>query len=87
MTSEELQKAKNGFRATGVFGRQTTMSVAEQIQHFVHFHDSVDEINGDLDRYMAVTLEDIQRVAKRYLTRENGVTLVVVPQQQREVQP
>ncbi|MCH7874404.1 MAG: insulinase family protein [Gemmatimonadetes bacterium] len=87
VTPEELDKARNDFRAGNIFGRQTTMSVAQRIQHFVHYHDSVDEINVDLDRYMAVTAEDIQRAARTYLATENSLVLVVVPQQQEGVQP
>ena len=87
VTPEELDKARNDFRAGNIFGRQTTMSVAQRIQHFVHYHDSVDEINVDLDRYLAVTAEDIQRAARTYLATENSLVLVVVPQQQEGVQP
>ncbi len=87
VTAEELEKARNAFRASDIFGRQTGMAIAEEIQHFVHFHDSVDEINTDLDRYMSVTIDDIRRVAARYLAPANSVVLVVVPKQETAVQP
>jgi len=79
ITPEELAKAKNGFRRDFVFGRQNSMGVAESIQHYKHLHDDVSEINTDLDRYMAVTAADIQRVARTYLTAANGTTILVVP--------
>jgi predicted Zn-dependent peptidase len=65
-----------------VFSRQTSMGVAEAIQHYVHFHDSVDEINTDEKKYLAVTAADIQRVVRRYLVPDNSVTLLVVPKGQ-----
>ena len=79
VTDAELEKARNDFRAGNIMGAQTTMNLAERVQHFVHYHDSVDEIDTDLDRYLAVTRADIQRVARRYLVPENGFTIVVVP--------
>ncbi|HEX9729893.1 MAG TPA: pitrilysin family protein [Gemmatimonadales bacterium] len=87
VTPEELEKARNDFRASDIFGRQTTMAIAEEIQHFVHFHDSVDEINTDLQRYMAVTADDLHRVARTYFAPENSLFLIVVPKKQEAVQP
>ena len=79
VTAEELAKARNDFRANNIMGAQTTMNLAERVQHFVHYHDAVDEINSDLDRYLAVTRADIQRVARQYLVPENSFTIIVVP--------
>ena len=79
ITPDELEKARNGFRTSFVFGRQTSMGIAESVQHYKHFHGDVSEINTDLDRYLAVTAADIQRVARRYLDPANGTTILVVP--------
>ncbi|HEX9692275.1 MAG TPA: pitrilysin family protein [Gemmatimonadales bacterium] len=79
VTEAELQKAKNGLRASQVFGRQTAFGLAESLQHYAHNHDSLAEINTDLDRYMAVTTSDIQRVARQYLTAPNSLTITVIP--------
>jgi predicted Zn-dependent peptidase len=86
VTPEELEKAKNAFRRGYVFGRQDSMGMAESIQHYVHFHDDVAEINTDLERYLAVTLDDIRRVAATYLVPANSLTIKIVPQGQG-VQP
>jgi predicted Zn-dependent peptidase len=53
--------------------------MASSLQHYALYHDSIDEINTDIEAYLAVTLDDIQRVAETYLTRENAVTLIIVP--------
>ena len=84
ITDEELTKATNAYRSGDIFGRQTTMAIAQNVQHYVHYHNSLDEIHTDLDTYMRVTAEDIQRVARMYLTPENSFTLTVVPKSATE---
>jgi len=79
VTEEELQKAKNAYRSRNVFGRQTTYQVAEQVQHFVHYHRSLDDMHTDLERYLSVTRDDILRAAGKYLARENSYTFLLVP--------
>jgi zinc protease len=80
VTDQELEKAKNDFRASFVFGSQTTMQVAERLLHYAHYHDSMDEIHTDLDEYMKVTADDIRSVAAKYLVPENSFAIVIVPQ-------
>ncbi|HLB36739.1 MAG TPA: pitrilysin family protein [Gemmatimonadales bacterium] len=79
VTAEELSKARNDFRASNIFGRQTTMQVAERLQHYAHMHESLEDMQTDLDRYLAVTEDDIRRVAGKYLVPANSFTIVVVP--------
>ncbi len=79
VTEAELEKAKNSYRSSDIFGRQTTFAVAQNIQHYAHFHDSLAEMYTDLDGYMDVTADDMLRVARTYLARENSLTITVVP--------
>jgi len=44
-------------------------------------HGDVGVINSDLDKYNAVTAEDIKRVAQKYLTQANRTVVTVVPAQ------
>ena len=77
VTPEELTKAKNTFRAGYIHTRETTLGRAEALHHYDMFHGSVAEINADLERYLAVTADDIRRVATRYLDPANAVVIVV----------
>jgi predicted Zn-dependent peptidase len=79
ISEEEVTKARNDHRAGTIFGIQTTMSVSEQLQHYAHYHSSLDEIHTELDQYLAVTGADIQRVARTYLVPENSLTITVLP--------
>jgi predicted Zn-dependent peptidase len=53
------------------------MGKAEELHHYLTFHDSIDEINTDLERVLAVTSEDLKRVASTYLD-PNNLTVVIV---------
>src|SRR5256714_15257514 len=77
ITPAELEKAKNVLRAGFIGNRETTLGKAEELHHYLTFHNTIDEINTDLDRLLAVTSDDVKRVANTYLAPGN-LTLVVV---------
>jgi len=77
VTAAELEKAKNLLRSGFIANRETTMGKAEELHHYLTFHDSIGEINTDLERVLAVTSEDLKRVATRYLD-PNNLTVVIV---------
>ncbi len=79
VTAEELQKAKNVFRAEFVRGHETALGRAEELHHYQMFHASLAAINTDLDRYLSVTADDIRRVASKYLDPANAVDVIVQP--------
>ena len=79
VTDEELTKAKNTFRAGFVHTRETTLGKAEELHHYDMFHPSLAEINTDLERVLAVTADDVRRVAAKYLDPANAVVIVVKP--------
>ena len=77
VTADELAKAKNILRASFITSRETTLGKAEELHHYLLFHDGLEEINTDLGRILAVTAEDVKRVADTYLDPAN-LTLVIV---------
>ncbi len=79
VSDAELTKAKNQFRAGYIGNRETALSRAEEIHHYLMFHDSLSEINTDVVRYLAVTVADIRRVASTYLDPANAVIVTVKP--------
>jgi predicted Zn-dependent peptidase len=79
ISDDELNKLKVSFKSDFVRGRQTVLNKAEALHHYILFHDNVADINSDLDRYLAVTADDIQRVAKKYLTQDNRTAVTAMP--------
>ena len=79
VTPEELTKAKNTYRAQFISSRETTLSKAEALHHYLYFHDDIGEINTELEAVLAVSAPDLQRVAKTYLVPANSVVMIVKP--------
>jgi len=79
ITADELEKAKNVLRAGFIDTRETTYGKAEELHHYLTFHASIDEINSDLDHLLAVTGDDVKRVATTYLAPGNLTLLIVRP--------
>jgi len=81
ITPAELEKVRTQFKASFIEGRQTVMNKAENIHHYIRFHGDLSDINTDLDRYLAVTADDIQRVARKYLRADNRTMVIAAPPQ------
>jgi len=77
VTPEELDKAKNILRAGFIDNRETTLGKAEELHHYLLFHEALDEINSDLGRILAVTSDDVKRVANTYLDPANLLLVIV----------
>ena len=79
VTDAELERALNRRRANEVLGRQDAMGRAESLQWYNHFHGTPEALQGDLERYEAVTAEDLQAIAARYLNPENRAAIITRP--------
>jgi predicted Zn-dependent peptidase len=80
--AKELEKAKAQLKSGFIMGRQTVLSKAETIHSYVYFDKDLAQINTDLDNYMAVTSDDIKRVANQYLIEKNRTVVIANPASQ-----
>jgi zinc protease len=79
ITPRELEKARNRVTASFIFGIQTNLSRAMRLaEHELYWGDAT-IIRGEPARYMAVTREDVQRVARQYFDATNRTVLDVLP--------
>ncbi len=79
VTERELEKAHNRARAYFVFGLQSNLDRAERLGEFELYWGNAELIRSELDRYLAVTREDIQRVARQYFAPTTRTVLDVTP--------
>lgn len=77
LTAEELDKAKNTSRARAISERQRALNVAEALQQANFFLGDPAAANSEISRMMAVTLDDLRRVARTYLIPANTLILLV----------
>lgn len=76
----ELQKAKNTTRRNFINGLQSSLNRAVTIGSYAVYYNEPNLINTRLDKVMAVTKEDVQRVANKYLLDTNRTIVVTMPQ-------
>jgi zinc protease len=75
----ELQKAKNTTRRNFINGLQTSISKAITMGQYTVYYNEPALINARLDKVAAVTKEDVQRVANKYLVDTNRTVIVTMP--------
>jgi len=80
ITDAELTKAKNSWRASTILGRQTALSLSEAVHYAALYLGSPSAVNTDAARYEAVTVADLQRVARTYLRPERALTIIISPE-------
>jgi predicted Zn-dependent peptidase len=71
VTEEEYRKALNQQEAEFASGFGTMHTRAVNLARYHTFYGDTNLINTELDRYFAVKREDLQRVAKKYLTKDS----------------
>ena len=75
----ELQKAKNTTRRNFINSMQSSLSRALNISVWTVYYNDPNLINTRLDKVNAVTKEDVQRVANKYLVPTNRTVVVTIP--------
>jgi predicted Zn-dependent peptidase len=80
ITARELERVHNRVRTYFLVGLQGNMSRAQSFAEFELYFGDAALLTGELDRYLAVTAADIQRVAGQYFAATNRTVLDVIPQ-------
>ena len=79
VSEHEVQKAKNLIKAQYHDRLQTNLGRAMVLSEFLLYDGDPALANTELDRYLAVTSEDVQRVAREYFTARNRTVVEIVP--------
>ena len=75
----EMEKAKNQILRDFILSRQTTQSRAEELGYAAVILKDPELVNTELNRFLAVTPQDVQRVARKYFVPDNLTVLEVNP--------
>jgi predicted Zn-dependent peptidase len=80
----ELEKAKNQILRDFILSRQTMQSRGEELGYAAVILKDPELVNTELARFLAVTPQDVQRVARKYFVPENMTVLEVYPRSEPE---
>jgi len=76
----EFQKLRNQVESQFITRNARVAGIAESLANYHMYYGNTDLINTELERFLAVTREDIQRVAKKYFNNDNRVVLNYLPE-------
>ncbi len=80
---DELNKAKNQILRDFILSRETVKSRGEELGYDSVVLKDAELVNTELARFLTVTPEDIQRVARKYFVLENVTIVEVFPEKTR----
>jgi predicted Zn-dependent peptidase len=81
---KEFNKLKNQVENQIVIENSTIASRAGTLaENYTYFKDA-NRINTDLNKYLAVTQEDLKRVANEYFRKDNRVVLYYLPKSSKK---
>ena len=84
ISEKEFQKLQNQIENDMISRNSTVEGIAESLADYSVYYGDANLINNEIDRYMKVTREDIQRVAKKYFRKDNRVGLYYLPKPEKE---
>lgn len=84
ISDEEFQKIRNQYENQFISSNASVAGIAENLAQNHVYNGSTNKINTELENYMKVTREDIQRVAQKYLTQDKRIILLYLPKEEQK---
>ncbi|MGB0347039.1 MAG: M16 family metallopeptidase, partial [Balneolaceae bacterium] len=79
VSDDDMTKIKASFESGFINGLQSVSGKVSQLAAYHTFADNANYIKDDIDRYNAVTKDDIMRVFNQYIYNQHAVVLSVLP--------
>lgn len=79
VSEEEFQKVMNQIEKQFYTSNSTVAGIAESLANNHVYFGSANRINEELERYQAITREDLKEVANKYFTQDARVILYYLP--------
>jgi len=81
ISEKEFEKIRNQQENNFISSNSRMSGIAESLANYHVYFGDANLINTELEKYLAVTREDIQRVAKKYFNLDNRVVLYYLPKE------
>lgn len=84
ISEREYQKLQNQIEASFVESNSSMAGIASSLAKYYTFYHDTDMINKEIQKYKAVSREDMRAAARKYLNKNNRVVLYYLPMAQKE---
>ncbi len=79
ISEREYQKLRNQVESEFVTANARIAGIAQSLANYHMYYGDAHLINNELERYLAVTREDIRNAARKYFNKDNRVVLHYLP--------
>lgn len=84
ISDQEFQKLINNIENDFIRSNTSMFAIAESLANYHTYYGDAKLINTEINKYLAVTKDDIMTVAKKYFKPDNRVILYYLPKQQNQ---
>lgn len=82
VTQEELDRARQAYLKTIIFSQDSQITLARIFGSVLTIGGSVEDFTSWPDRLRQVTVEDVNKVARKYLNRDRSITSILLPKEE-----
>ena len=83
ISEKEFEKLRNQVENDFISGNASVRGLAENLANYHVYYGDADLINTEIDRYMAITKDDIKKAVNKYLNKDNRVLLHYLPMSEK----
>ena len=80
VTAKELEKARTQYLRGQVAQRASSLGLANRIASSAIYFNDPNLVNTAVDKYNAVTADQVQAAAAKYLVPENRIVVITMPE-------
>jgi len=80
ITEKEYTKVLNQIESSFISRNATVQGIAESLANYHVYYGDANLINTEIEQYRKVTIDDLKRVAQKYLKKDQRVVLFFLPE-------
>jgi zinc protease len=80
LSDYEIERVKNQLAVRKVSEIQTMMARADLLNQFSVYFNNASLINSDIDNYININKKELQKIAEKYLQKQNRSVLIFLPE-------